>query len=71
MAFQYKGEMYYRTVAPVAPKAELLVWYGKEYAGKLGISLQSFRSPDTSHLKSKFYKKFIVEICVIIFSIPF
>ncbi|XP_046662986.1 histone-lysine N-methyltransferase PRDM9-like [Homalodisca vitripennis] len=52
MAFQYKGHLYYRTVKPVPPKAELFVWYGKEYAEKLGISLESFHSRNTSHLKN-------------------
>lgn len=53
MAFQYKGELYYRTVKPVPPKVELMVWYGKEYAALLGINLEKFRSKDTSHLISE------------------
>ncbi|XP_054282047.1 DNA ligase 1-like [Macrosteles quadrilineatus] len=53
MAFQYKGKMYYRTVKLIPPKAELFVWYGKEYAEMLGISMESFRSKDTSHLRSE------------------
>lgn len=39
VAFQYRGEMYYRTYKAVSPGQELLVWYGESYAKDLGISL--------------------------------
>ena len=38
VAFQYKGEIYYRTFKHVYPGNELLVWYGRDYAEELGIS---------------------------------
>ncbi len=38
MAFQYRGEIYYRTFKDVHPGAELLVWYGDQYANDLGLS---------------------------------
>ena len=37
MAFQHKGGILYRTCGFVTPGAELLVWYGDEYARHLGI----------------------------------
>ena len=36
-AFQYQGEIYYRTLRPILPGEELLVWYGEEYGKELGI----------------------------------
>ena len=38
MAFQYQGEIYYRTFKDIYPGTELLVWYGDQYANDLGIS---------------------------------
>ena len=40
VAFQYKGEIYYRTFKHLYPGSELLVWYGREYAQELGISIR-------------------------------
>ncbi|KAK6469751.1 putative histone-lysine N-methyltransferase PRDM7 [Huso huso] len=37
VAFQYKGEIYYRSCKPIPPRCELLVWYGDEYGRELGI----------------------------------
>lgn len=39
VAYQFRGEIYYRTYKPVIPGKELLVWYGESYAKDLGISL--------------------------------
>ena len=39
IAFQYYGEIYYRTYKNVKPGEELLVWYGDEYARELGIDI--------------------------------
>ena len=39
VAFQYKGEIYYRTFKHIYPGNELLVWYGQEYAQELGIPI--------------------------------
>ena len=39
VAFQYKGEIYYRTFKHLYPGCELLVWYGREYAQELGIPI--------------------------------
>ena len=37
LAFQYCGEIFYRTYKPIRPKSEMLVYYGKEFAKELGI----------------------------------
>ena len=39
VAYQYRGEIYYRTYKSVNPGKELLVWYGESYAKDLGISV--------------------------------
>ncbi|XP_078287880.1 histone-lysine N-methyltransferase PRDM9-like [Rhinoraja longicauda] len=38
VAFQHRGNIYYRTCKPVPPHCELLVWYGDDYAKELGIT---------------------------------
>eukprot|EP00117_Sycon_ciliatum_P001234 scpid67802/ scgid6984/ Histone-lysine N-methyltransferase PRDM9; PR domain zinc finger protein 9; PR domain-containing protein 9 len=48
VAYQYKGEIYYRSFRDIRPHDELLVWYGKEYAVELGISMESASSLQTS-----------------------
>ena len=40
-AFQFEGEIFYRTIKSVYPGTELLVWYGDQYASKLGISVDA------------------------------
>uniref|UniRef100_A0A8D0HM39 PR/SET domain 7 n=1 Tax=Sphenodon punctatus TaxID=8508 RepID=A0A8D0HM39_SPHPU len=37
VAFQYHGQIYYRTCKLILPHSELLVWYGEEYGKELGI----------------------------------
>ncbi len=39
IAYQYHGEIYYRVYKEIEANAELLVWYGDEYAEQLGIPL--------------------------------
>ena len=39
VAFQYKGQIFYRTFKDIYPGSELLVWYGDQYAKELGISV--------------------------------
>ncbi|XP_076049850.1 uncharacterized protein LOC143030576 [Oratosquilla oratoria] len=38
VAFQYQGQIYYRTVTHINRGAELMVWYGDDYARELGIN---------------------------------
>uniref|UniRef100_A0A8C6Y098 PR/SET domain 7 n=1 Tax=Naja naja TaxID=35670 RepID=A0A8C6Y098_NAJNA len=46
VAFQYHGEIYYRTCKEIQPHSELLVWYGEEYGKELGIKWGSkWKSP--------------------------
>ncbi|XP_038055654.1 histone-lysine N-methyltransferase PRDM9-like [Patiria miniata] len=37
IAYQYCGQIYYRSFKPIQPGQELLVFYGEEYATELGI----------------------------------
>ena len=37
-AFQFDGQIFYRTCKNVYPGSELLVWYGKQYAKELGVT---------------------------------
>ncbi|XP_013399136.1 zinc finger protein 3-like [Lingula anatina] len=37
VAFQYHGQIYYKTIKPIPEGNELLVWYGDAYAMELGI----------------------------------
>ena len=53
MAFQYKGQMYYRTVADIPAHMELLVWYGDDYGRELGIDLDNFHNPQNIQSRSK------------------
>ena len=39
VAFQYRGQIYYRSFKEIPPGTELLVWYGEQYAKELGISV--------------------------------
>ena len=37
LAYQYHGNIYYRTVKTIRSESELLVWYEENYAKELGI----------------------------------
>jgi hypothetical protein len=39
VAYQYKGQIFYRTFKDIYAGSELLVWYGDHYARELGISV--------------------------------
>ena len=38
VAFQFRGDIYYRSYKTILPNTELMVWYGEKYAEDLGIS---------------------------------
>ncbi|KAK7067621.1 putative histone-lysine N-methyltransferase prdm7, partial [Halocaridina rubra] len=38
-AFQYKGQIYYKTIKDIQRGSELMVWYGEEYGSELGLSM--------------------------------
>ena len=42
LAFQFHGEIYYRTIEKISAHSELLVWYGDEYGQELGITRDVF-----------------------------
>ncbi|XP_018333278.1 probable histone-lysine N-methyltransferase PRDM7 isoform X2 [Agrilus planipennis] len=46
VAFQYKGQMYYRTVKIIKAGEEMLVYYGEEFANNLGINTDNYFKPN-------------------------
>eukprot|EP00731_Ephydatia_muelleri_P025691 Em0017g774a len=53
VAFQYRGQIYYRSFKEIPPGSELLVWYGEQYAKELGISVRfNFKQGITVHQSS-------------------
>ena len=44
IAYQYKGEIYYRSFKEIPPETELLVWYGQDYGKDLGIERYDMKS---------------------------
>ena len=52
LAFQFHGEIYYRTIENICAHSELLVWYGDEYGQELGITREVFgakKQPDDKY----------------------
>lgn len=45
VAFQYKGNLYYRTSRDIKEGEELLVFYGNSFAKNLGIDTQKYFEP--------------------------
>ncbi|XP_062618847.1 zinc finger protein 708-like isoform X1 [Saccostrea cucullata] len=45
VAFQYKGQIYYRSFKDIPAGTELLVWYGHEYGRELGIYREEMDVP--------------------------
>jgi hypothetical protein len=48
IAYQYRGEIFYRAYKDIQAGSELLVWYGPEYATHLGINLDGVTSEGTA-----------------------
>ena len=53
VAYQFRGNIYYRTYKPISPGKELLVWYGESYAKDLGISLDDNHGQNKTDGNSK------------------
>ncbi|XP_026748018.1 zinc finger protein 501-like isoform X2 [Trichoplusia ni] len=45
LAYQYQGELYYRTIKIIPRFTELMVFYGSEFANSLHINLSKYNSP--------------------------
>nr|XP_026483149.1 uncharacterized protein LOC113391402 [Vanessa tameamea] len=45
VAYQYKGQLYYRTIKIIPKFTELMVFYGSEFANILQINLKKYNSP--------------------------
>ena len=52
-AYQYLGNIYYRSYKLIKAGTELLVWYGENYAHDLGISREYKIKPSFVHGESK------------------
>ncbi|KAJ8973011.1 hypothetical protein NQ317_004609 [Molorchus minor] len=55
VAFQYRGELYYRTCKEVRKGEELLVFYGQSFARILGIDTKNFFRPVEEDANIDFY----------------
>ncbi|CAK1592025.1 unnamed protein product [Parnassius mnemosyne] len=55
LAYQYKGQVYYRTIKRVPRFTELLVFYGSEFASYLNVDLRLYNSPPKIHGASTKY----------------
>nr|XP_053771884.1 histone-lysine N-methyltransferase PRDM9-like [Desmodus rotundus] len=73
VAFQYHGQIFYRTCQVVRPGCELLVWYGDEYGQELGskwgskwkTELAARRGGHHCSSKQKEKREFSIEIFMI------
>ncbi|CAF4942817.1 unnamed protein product [Pieris macdunnoughi] len=45
VAFQYRGQIYYRTIKTIPRFTELMVFYGTEFANKLKIDFRRYHKP--------------------------
>ncbi|XP_063391861.1 histone-lysine N-methyltransferase PRDM7-like [Cydia fagiglandana] len=50
VAFQYQGQLYYRTIKIIPRFTELLVFYGSEFASQLRVDLRRYHAPCTHTL---------------------
>ncbi|XP_061727394.1 histone-lysine N-methyltransferase PRDM9-like [Cydia pomonella] len=53
VAFQYQGQLYYRTIKIIPSFTELLVFYGSEFASELRVDLRRYHAPCTQTLAVK------------------
>lgn len=60
LAYQYKGEIYYRTFKKISENTEILVWYGAEYGIQLGITREKFTDPSKQHISG-------IYVCIYIY----
>jgi hypothetical protein len=63
MAYQHKGEIFYRTFTPITPGTELLTWYGMDYAKELGID-KCFYLEKTINGQGMYDQRSITKICI-------
>ncbi|XP_042884424.1 histone-lysine N-methyltransferase PRDM9-like isoform X3 [Penaeus japonicus] len=63
-AFQFKGQIYYRTDSTISRGSELMCWYGDDYGKDLGLS----REPSKWKLAEKDFKDRQCEWCSMVYS---
>lgn len=59
VAFQYSGNIYYRTAKEIATGEELLVYYGNSFAEELGVDTVRYFEPKTEENK----KVYVCDYC--------
>ncbi|KAB0346055.1 hypothetical protein FD755_024298, partial [Muntiacus reevesi] len=62
VAFQYHGQIFYRTCWVVRPGCELLVWYGDEYGQDLGIRQNSRGKSELATGRASSFSKLMSKI---------
>uniref|UniRef100_A0A6P7FK43 Histone-lysine N-methyltransferase PRDM9-like n=1 Tax=Diabrotica virgifera virgifera TaxID=50390 RepID=A0A6P7FK43_DIAVI len=55
IAFQYQGQLYYRTSKMISKGEELLVYYGSRYANQLGIDPEKYFKPTEEKSQTLFF----------------
>ncbi|KAJ8932331.1 hypothetical protein NQ314_014750, partial [Rhamnusium bicolor] len=55
VAFQYKGNLYYRTCKEIKSGEELLVYYGQSFAKNLGIDVKKYFQPDEEEVNLSYF----------------
>ncbi|XP_062859446.1 histone-lysine N-methyltransferase PRDM9-like [Trichomycterus rosablanca] len=65
VAFQYRGEIFYRCCRPIKPGQELLVWYEEDYAKDLSIIFNYLwhRKSSANELKDALLQVFSCSLC--------
>lgn len=58
IAFQYLGNIYYRTSEEINIGDELLVYYGNSFAKELGLDVERYYKPVSENLEKYVYCKF-------------
>ena len=67
VAFQFRGNIYYRTYKPIPPGNELLVWYGESYAKELEILLDDKLVRDRNSANGKEFSYSLIYLASIRF----
>ncbi|XP_045509183.1 histone-lysine N-methyltransferase PRDM7-like isoform X4 [Colias croceus] len=61
VAYQYQGQLYYRTTKIIPRFTELMVFYGSEFANRLGIDIRLYNKPPRFYI----HDEGMFNICVV------
>ncbi|CAG4969443.1 unnamed protein product [Colias eurytheme] len=53
VAYQYQGQLYYRTTKIIPRFTELMVFYGSEFANRLGIDIRLYNKPPRFYIHNE------------------